>query len=586
MINEYASSPKKTQEIITGFSGWNKKSRIRENEFSEEKNISSDDFPSVSPRNKRGIFNVPGNNIHSLFPKKELCFIKDGTLYVGNTEVTGLLFPDLQVKRQLVSLGAKLLVFPDKVYVNTENLSDYGSLEAEFSSNGSTVTFSLCMGDGTLYSGYTVSSVAPSEPQDGDLWLCTSVTPNVLKVYSSALTMWVETAETYVKISCPNIGSQFEKYDGINISGAAEASLNGTFAVQDKGNDYIVITGIITNTVTQSTDLSVTRALPDMDFVCENGNRIWGCNSLKNEIYASKLGDPKNFNCFMGISTDSYAVSVGTDGAFTGAVSFRGYVLFFKENCLHKIYGSNPPFTVTSSYLRGVQKGSEQSLKILNETLYYLSPNGVCSFDGGVPLCISESFNKAYYKNGIAGVSGNKYYLCVTDKTGVKTLLVFDEATGVWHKEDNINISEFAFHNFNLYFLAENNNSTELYLADGENAYGNFASVLGGFRLENDVPWVLESGLWGLGLPGNKYYSEICLRGKGESGSSFKVYFQYDDSGTFEEVLSESFVNTKSFCIPVATPRCDTLKIKITGSGKVTLYSISRTVERGSSLNV
>ncbi len=586
MIADNLRAAHKSEEVLTGFFGYNARNRIEENEFFYEKNMSSNSFPSVSPRNKRGIFDVAADSISGLFSKNELCFIKNNKLFVGNTQVDSLNFPDINKRRQFVSMGEKLLVFPDKVYVNTGDITDCGSLEAHFNSSGATVTFSLCMGDGTLYSDYTVSGTVPEEPENNTLWLDTSVTPNELKIYSENYYEWMPVSDTYIKITCPLIGTQFEKFDGVTLSGASVSDLNGTFIIEDKGEDYITVSGIISSSVTQNTNFTVSRDLPDMDFVCENGNRLWGCNSEKNEIYASRLGDPKNFNSFMGISTDSYAVTVGTDGEFTGAVNFRGYSLFFKENCVHKIYGSNPPFSVSCSFVRGVQKGSEGTLKILNETLYYLSPNGVCSYEGTVPLCISENLGNTVYKDGTAGVLGDRYYICMSDKNGVRTLFTYDESKNIWHREDDIDICDFATHNYNLYFLATVNNTKKLFTADGENSYGNFASVLGGFTLENPVEWKIESGLWGLGLPGNKYYSGISVRGKGETGSSFKIYFQYDDSGVWEEVANVGFTKTQSFTVPLSTPRCDTLKIKITGTGKTEIHSISRTVERGSNIYV
>ena len=81
--------------------------------------------------------------------------------------------------------------------------------------------------------------------------------------------------------------------------------MNGSHIIRDKGDDFITITGIIPNTINQTAPIKVERKLPEMDFIIESGNRIWGCNSEKNEIYASKLGDPKNFDSFLGISTDS-----------------------------------------------------------------------------------------------------------------------------------------------------------------------------------------------------------------------------------------------------------------------------------------
>ena len=82
--------------------------------------------------------------------------------------------------------------------------------------------------------------------------------------------------------------------------------------------------------------ITMERRIPDMEFLTECDNRVWGCSSKENVIYSCKLGDPTNWYSYRGIAADSYAVTVGTDGAFTGAASCMGSVLFFKENVLHK----------------------------------------------------------------------------------------------------------------------------------------------------------------------------------------------------------------------------------------------------------
>lgn len=67
-----------------------------------------------------------------------------------------------------------------------------------------------------------------------------------------------------------------------------------------------------------------------------------------------------------------------------------GYVLFFKENTIHKIYGSRPAdYQVVSTQCRGVAKGASRSLSVINETLYYLSTEGVMAWDGSLPVNIS-----------------------------------------------------------------------------------------------------------------------------------------------------------------------------------------------------
>ena len=49
---------------------------------------------------------------------------------------------------------------------------------------------------------------------------------------------------------------------------------------------------------------SIHRLVPDLDFVVENGNRLWGCryDGQVNEIYASCLGDFTNWWRFDGVA--------------------------------------------------------------------------------------------------------------------------------------------------------------------------------------------------------------------------------------------------------------------------------------------
>ena len=576
-----------SEEMITSFGGYDKNAIIPESFFSDTLNTSSDKYPLLSPRNKRAFFNASGDDIECLFAKNKLCYIKNNSLYYGGERVNGIYLPDIQRERRMVSMGARLLIFPDGLYINTADLSDYGSLEAEFSNpQGVTVTASLSMADSTLYGDYVISSASPENAKNGDIWLDTSVTPNTLRQFSSELGIWVELAETYVKISCANIGADFSTGDGVLIEGFSDENLNGSFIIRDKGNDFITVSGIIRSTVSQQTTVTVSRKLPKMDFVTQSGNRLWGCNSEKNEIYASKLGDPKNFNCFAGISTDSYAVSVGTDGEFTGCIAFRGYVLFFKEACLHKIYGQNPPFSLSTAYLRGVQKGSEKSLVILNESLYYKSVNGVCVYEGGMPVSVSEALGSEYYTDAVAGALGDKYYICLSDKNKRRFLFVYDESKNIWHKEDEIDIRAFATHNYNLYFISQTQNGRRLCLADGENCYGNFTGELSGYFKEDKLEWSCETGLWGLSLPENKYYSKIILRIAGEEGARLWIDAQINSNGKWTEQLSCRIEKTGSVTLPFTLPRCDHVRLRIRGKGEIVVFSIARTVQTGSELNV
>ena len=84
-------------------------------------------------------------------------------------------------------MGAYVIIMPDKKYVNTKDITDYGNLEAEFTTQATT-TFEICKIDGDSYGTTVVSGTAPEvaeNPAETPLWLDTSTSPHSLKQYST-----------------------------------------------------------------------------------------------------------------------------------------------------------------------------------------------------------------------------------------------------------------------------------------------------------------------------------------------------------------------------------------------------------------
>ena len=52
--------------------------------------------------------------------------------------------------KQMVSMGAYVIIMPDKKYINTKDLTDFGNMEAEVKTQAA-VSFTLCKLDGTDY---------------------------------------------------------------------------------------------------------------------------------------------------------------------------------------------------------------------------------------------------------------------------------------------------------------------------------------------------------------------------------------------------------------------------------------------------
>ena len=573
-----------TREMVDVFRGYNHNLRISNGEFFNMKNMTSDDYPVLSPRGKRGVYAKPASP-QGLIAKESLCYV-DGTDFVmGANRINMNLSTEIKDNpKQLISMGAYVIIMPDKKYINTANPSDRGDIEATFEANDE-ITFSLSRADGSAYEVSYTQTEAPENPTSTTLWLDTSTTPNSLKQWSESSGMWVSIATTYIKIQCTGIGKDFEVYDGVTISGLKGqseqiAALEGAAIIYDVHDDYIIVVGILNKTETIQTDMVIKRTMPVMDFVIEANNRLWGCRygldengEFVNRLYASKLGDFKNWNCYMGLSTDSYYANVGTDGYFTGAVTHLGAALFFKENVLHKVYGSFPAeFTVQDTVCRGVQNGCHYSMAIVNEILYYKARHGVCAYDGSLPVEVSYVLGNERYYDAVGGSHGNKYYICMADINDNWNLFVYDTAKGLWHREDDLQATHFVSY------------KGELYCVDAKNL--NIITLLGsGEEYEDEVEWMVETGELGITSPDMKYISRIILRVKLDVGSEMNIYAQYDMSDEWLQVCHIRGTDLRSFSIPIRPRRCDFMRLKIEAKGMGKIYAMTKTIEQGSDVS-
>ena len=563
-----------TRSLIDVFRGYNRNLRMSDGEFYDMENMTSDHYPVLSPRVKRGLHaSVPG--LTGIIAKEQLCYT-DGTEFVigSNRYEMGL----SSQPKQLTSMGAYVIIMPDKKYINTMAPEERGSIEASTVTSGE-VTAALCSLTGDLYEGVVTGNTAPKDPEDGALWMDTSTKPHSLKKYSSSTSAWVSIASTYVRIGATGIGRDFQKFDGVQISGMEEESLNGSFVIWEKGDDFIVVIGILDAAVRQQSAVTVERRMPEMDFLLESENRLWGCRyglsrqgEIVNEIYACKLGDFRNWECYMGASTDSYRVSCGTDGAFTGAIAHMGYPLFFKENCFHKVFGSVPAnFQMQTTACRGVQKGSHKSMAVVNEVLYYKAGSAVCAYDGSLPAEISYCLGNERYSDAVGGGHGNKYYLSMKDVDGAWQLFVWDTAKKLWHREDNLHAEGFCSHGGELYCV--------------EHGGRVLAMTRGNGSAEDTFHWMVETGEIGLEMPDMKYINRILVRMSLETGTEVRCFARYDFSEEWEPLFALRSTTLRSYNIPIKPKRCDYMKLRIEGDGPAKIYSITKNMLQGSGIS-
>lgn len=302
-------------------------------------NLWAGGYPALETRPARGIVaavKAPGGLVCRDAP-----VWVDGTALYVNGVRTGLTLTEGD--KQLVSMGAYLLIWPDKKFINTQELTEFGGLENRTVTTGE-VTISLCRSSGEALGSYSIGEEAPAAPGTGSLWMDTADGEPVLKRYDG--TSWLEVEDVCTRAASAGIGRGFRAGDGVTVEGCETEGVDGLHVLQAADDDWIVLPVMCRTVGSQTAAVTVKRAVPDMDFVVEQGNRLWGCKygivngEAVNEIYASKLGDFRNWNSFAGLSTDSYAASRGSDGVFTGAAACMGGVIFFKEDCMERVYPS------------------------------------------------------------------------------------------------------------------------------------------------------------------------------------------------------------------------------------------------------
>lgn len=488
-------------------------------------NLTSDLYPllaSRKPRYKLRTLTKP----NGLFASDGLYWV-DGTGFYRDGVLKGTVTDG---KKTFAALGAYIVILPDRKI--------YNSLTDEFGTMAAAWSGAAKIQDGT-YAGESAKA-------------------NTI----TASTDW---------------GAKFRVGDAVTISGAAGHTENNTTLVirEIDGNSlrFYENSFVIADGGDTESALTVSRNVPEMDYICQNENRLWGCKG--DEIYASKLGDPYNWNVFDGISTDSYAVRVGSAGDFTAACSYLGYPLFFKEDMIYKVYGDRPGnFQVMSSASLGVESGSAGSLAIAGEILFYLSRAGIVAYSGGVPQVVGDAFGTERYKNAVGGSNARKYYVSMQDRDGGWHLFVYDVSRGLWHREDGKQAVGFAW-NKELHMLDAAGN---LWLS------GDTRTVPAGATLENPLASMAEFGDFTEGDENRKGSTKLQMRVEVDAGANLKISMEFNSDGVWRTVDTLQPDVKKSYYLPIIPRRSDHFRIKLEGTGAWRVYSLTRESYSGSEI--
>lgn len=554
-------------ERIIEFKGLNRMDVTEEGEMSAMKNLTSSNYPLLTPRKLRGTYTLPeGVKIPLAITaryERIAMVAKDNEdnvnfYYDGEkiNEVVGL-----SEATEMVAINTKLCFFPQKKYVEIRTsgssvvVDNFGSLEETFTTaTGLTVTISS-------------EDVRITLPSEHGFKYDDAVNINGTLSYTSGGT---------------------SKTAACNVSCAIEA-VDGNTLVLPR-DTFIELTGEGATSITFIGTIG--RTMPDLDHVIEWNNRLWGCSSADNTIYACKLGDPTNWQYYQGTGLDSYYAQQGTDGIWTGSAAYSSHIIFFKQNSMTKVYGSMPAsFQVVNVQCYGVEEGSRKSVVVVNDKVFYKSVIGIMAYDGGLPYCISDKFNSKA-KAVVGGTEGQKYYASMKTADVGPELMVLDIERGLWHKEDSTRFRDCCTINNKLYFITQDSESitcSDEIFCDSYLLCGEGEASAGVVRVINpinptetyaDMPWMAVFGPFDEWIENRKIYSKLLLRLLRKNDSAVRVYISIN-GGAWELVQSFNPATTGGDYIPIIPRRCDRYSVKIEGTGDCCIKSLTRRVRRG-----
>lgn len=542
MLPELRYADRIQDGIQVVFPGLNHSYAAGDGDIYEMKNLTSDYFPLMATRQKRrktGKLTAPGG----IFSHGKLAWT-DGTKFYYDGAEKGTVTAGAKT---FAGIGAFVVIFPDKKYYNTLT-EDFGSLESGWS--GSSLTFK----NGALYGE---SAEANCIEAAGVSW-----------------------------------DSYFSAGDAVAISGCTIHTENNKTPVirEIDGNKMYFYEHVFTldgdagdQPYTETGTLKIERTVPDLLYICENENRLWGSDGRR--IYASKLGDIFNWNVFDGLDTDSWcwpADEAGIIGGITACVSFMGYPVFFKEDRIFKVYGNRPDnFQPMGGAAIGVMAGCDKSLAIAGETLYYLSTAGFMAYGGGLPRPIGQAFGLERQKCAVGGSDGLKYYASAQLSDDSWKMYIFTPSLGAWHTEDATRALGFANYGGNTYLLTA---AGDIYMT---------GTIIGsGGTEEADFDWFAEFGDF---TEYSKKYSQVGANKKGlskilirlevDANASCEVFLKFDSKGDWIQAGQTLTTDVKrSYYLPIVPRRCDHYRMKISGTGGCRIYSIDREYYSGSEL--
>lgn len=189
--------------------------------------------------------------------------------------------------------------------------------------------------------------------------------------------------------------------------------------------------GMITLTSFNTED----NAVPQLDIAAVHQGRVFGVKDGK--VFASAWNNyadwtlPNADDADVGIAEGGAWVSatqsdINASGEFTALAVYDNHVVAFKRNFMHQIYNNKNPFRIADIARIGAL--SQRAVCECNRVLFFVSEDGIYSYTGGYPECLSDNLEISSFEGAVLGADDRVVY-CYIPSDGIFT---YDTVSGSW----------------------------------------------------------------------------------------------------------------------------------------------------------
>lgn len=328
-------------------------------------------------------------------------------------------------------------------------------------------------------------------------------------------------------------------------------------------------------------------SIPDMDYVTTFCGRLFGADGGK--VYASGYNDYANWKLDTAEeSRDSNAWVSATQsntkagGDITAITQYNGHVIVFKKDFMHEVYNTKNPFRITDIFEVGTI--DSRTVCEVDGRLFFVSEKSVNTYTGGNPVNIGYNLGIDVFKYAVAGTDDRHYFLYCDDDTPEmrnRHLFVYDTLCNEWSERlIDKRVINFAHNTQGMFMLCDDG---LIYKLDTEDYNHEWS-------FETDLITRQSSSKSSATSMNIKHIRKVQMMVDLADGANLKVYALYDGEPFNKDMnpIYDSNGKTGRLIVRVKLRKSAHygVKIHVEGYGYAKLYDLELFMQQGGDLYV